>query len=346
MFKKILVPLDGSMLAEKALPYAVRLANRLDARLYLVRSVEVPLLTGNVKRVEKELVEDAEAYLGRVTRWISTRTLKPHTDLIRINTRVLRGDPAKEICYYVNSEDIDLVLMSTHGRGGLPRLITGSVAGKILHQLSVPVMLVRPFEQKYSQLLAETFSGVGEPYSDRFQAEGGRVVLTLDGSDLSEAALEPACELALKLKAELHLLRVNYAAMPLLYADLTGMGYASAPIYPDGPEQEAISQAYLTRMAARVVEKGLQPVTAVRSGDVAEQIVEYARLVEADALVMATHAPGDLGWVLTGSTAEEVMRLSHLPVLMLPVHGMRESGKGAYVDELGFLSQHELTGIN
>src|SRR6476620_10391839 len=100
MYKKILVPLDGSMLAEKALPYAVRLANRLDARLYLVRSVEVPLLTGNVKRVEKELVEDAEAYLGRVTRWISTRTLKPHTDLIRINTRVLRGDPAKEICYY------------------------------------------------------------------------------------------------------------------------------------------------------------------------------------------------------------------------------------------------------
>ncbi len=334
MFKKIIVPLDGSMLAEKALPYAVRLATRLDAQLFLVRSVEVPLLVTNARRTEQELTLEAEDYLNRVTRWISSRTLKPNMEAARIHTRVFKGDPAKEICCFVNNLEIDLVIMTTHGRGGFSRLVTGSVAGKILHQLTAPVMLIRPFGQKSSQLLAETFSGVGEPYSNRFEAEESRVLLTLDGSALSEAAIEPACELALKLKAELHLLKINYEEAPIMYGDIIGMGYINARIYQDATENEMVATAYLVKIARKLAEKNLKPVITVKTGNnIAEQIVKYACEIQADTIVMATHAPSELGWFLTGSMAEQVMRLSHLPVLMLPVHGLvpthNESNKEA-----------------
>ncbi|MDB5083089.1 MAG: hypothetical protein JWP00_5013 [Chloroflexi bacterium] len=329
MFRKILVPLDGSMLAEKALPYAVRLANRLDAQLYLVRSVEVPSLLENKHQVEQELVLDAEAYLNRVTRWISSRTLKPHTDPLRIHTNVFRGDPVKEITYFVKNCEIDLVLLSTHGRGGLSRLVIGSVAAKIQHQVDVPVMLFRPFENKHDQVLAETFSGVGEPYSNRFQGQGGRVVLTLDGSALSEAALEPACELALKLQAELHLLKINQESAPVTYGNLPGLGFFNTRIHQDEEEDEMASTLYLAKIAGSLAEKNaIMLVTEVRTGDIAEQITAYACEIEADAIVMATHAPGEFGWFITGSIAERVMRQSHLPVMMLPVHELAAAGTG------------------
>lgn len=321
MYKRILVPLDGSMLAEKALPYAVRLANRLDAQLFLVRAVETPLLLSNVRQGEYELAREAEAYLERITRWISSRTLTPHTDTNRIHTAVVKGDATREISYYATNLEIDLVVMTTHGRGGFTRLVTGSVARKILHKLTIPVLLVRPFAQNSSQLLAETFSGVGEPYSNRFKTEGGQVLLTLDGSAMAEAAIEPACELAQKLKAELHLLRVNSEDVPVFYSDFVGMSYFSSRFYDDEAENEMASTSYLTSISRRLAEKNIRPVIAVRKGNIAEQIVNYAGQIKAEAIVMATHAPGELGWLITGSTAEQVMRLSHMPVLMLPVHG-------------------------
>src|ERR1700712_4320258 len=112
MFKKILVPLDGSLLAEKALPYAVRLANRWDAQLYLVRSVEAPFLVKIPHKVGKELVRDAEAYLAQPPRLLSSRTLKPHTEPLRLHSIVLKGDAAREICSFAQNLEIDLVIMS------------------------------------------------------------------------------------------------------------------------------------------------------------------------------------------------------------------------------------------
>lgn len=323
MFKKILVPLDGSMLAEKVLPYAVRLANRLDAQLYLIRSVEVPHLLSNPRKLGKELVRDAETYLANISRMLSSRTLKPHTEAIRLHTTVVRGDPAREICDFARNLEIDLVIMSTHGRSGFSRLVTGSIATKILHEINVPVMLVRPFGQNYSQLLAETFSGIGEPYSNRFQDEGGRLLLTLDGTNLAEAALDPACELASKLQAELHLLNVSYDETPFFYGDLSGMGYLDTRYYEVAPEDDLAPVKYLDNIAKKVGEKNLKPVVGIRRGNVAEEIVAYACQIDADAIIMATHAPSELGWFLSGSAAEAVMRLSHLPVLMLPVHGVK-----------------------
>lgn len=326
MFKKILVPLDGSMLAEKALPYAVRLANRLDAQLYLIRSVEMPHLLHNSSKLAKELTRDAENYLAQISRLLSSRTLKPHTQALRLHTNVMRGEPAREICCLVHDLEIDLVIMSTHGRSGFSRLVTGSIATKILHEVSVPVMLVRPFEQKYSQLLAETFSGVGEPYNNRFQDEGSRILLTLDGTTLAETALQPACELASQLGAEMHLLNVRDEETPFYYGDLAGMGYLDTRYYEVAPEDEQAQLMYLNRIAHEVAEKDLKPVIAIRRGKVAEEIVAYACKINADAIIMATHAPSELGWFLSGSTAEAVMRLSHLPVLMLPVHGVKSTG--------------------
>jgi nucleotide-binding universal stress UspA family protein len=337
MFKKILVPLDGSMLAEKALPYAVRLANRLDAQLYLIRVVEAPRLVGNQHKLAKGLVNSAESYLANLTHLLSSRTLKPHTEALRLHTAVIRGEAVAEICSFARNLEIDLVVMSTHGRSGLPRLLAGSVATKILHQLNTPVMLVRPFEQKHGQLLAETFSGVGEPYSNRFEGNGGRLVLTLDGTRFAETALGPACELAASLQAELHLLNVRGDETQFYYGDLAGMGYMETRYYEVSPDDDLAPATYLGDIRRQVSEKGLRSVIGIRKGEIAEQIVSYACQNSADAIVMATHAPSELGWFLSGSTAAAVMRQSHLPVLMIPVHSEADAnpaGSGVEMREL------------
>ena len=128
--------------------------------------------------------------------------------------------------------------MSTHGRSGFSRLVTGSVTTKILHQLSIPVMLVRPFEQKSSQLLAETFSGVGEPYSNRFRMKVVRCFSPWMVRPWPKLRSNRPANLPLRLKAELHLVNVSNEETQFFYGDLAGMGYLDTRYYEVEPENE------------------------------------------------------------------------------------------------------------
>jgi len=104
------------------------------------------------------------------------------------------------------------------------------------------------------------------------------------------------------------------------------MGYLDTRYYEVEPEDELAAVTYLGGIAQKAADKDLKTVVAALKGNVAEQIIAYACQIDADAVIMATHAPSELGWFLSGSTAAAVMRLSHLPVLMLPVHGGKSSG--------------------
>jgi nucleotide-binding universal stress UspA family protein len=143
MYRRVLVPLDGSELAEAILPFAEQIAGPLDAELLLVRVVEpivaaVGLATGDVGGVDALLHHQmaAKRYLREIAERLAARGLK-------VRTVAALGVPATEILAMVEAEKADLVAMTTHGRSGVRRLLFGSVAQEVLRATSVPVLLFR-----------------------------------------------------------------------------------------------------------------------------------------------------------------------------------------------------------
>jgi len=140
-FEKILVPLDGSALAESALARAADLASAGDATLMLVRAAEAHTLPGvDPTEAQVEVVQEAEEYLGAVAARLQREGLK------KVETSVWYGPAASAIVEAARLRKADLVVMSTHGRSGLGRLILGSVAESVLRGTTTPILLLRAQE--------------------------------------------------------------------------------------------------------------------------------------------------------------------------------------------------------
>ena len=144
-YKKIVVPLDGSGWAARAVPHAVDIARTNGAELILLHVFRPPAsdyageiaLAGQDSQV-LEMLQQMKQYL------IGLRTELRQED-VTVRTQVIEGaGVANQICEYVNAEGVDLVVMSTHGRGGLARFLFGSIANKIMQCVKVPVLLIRP----------------------------------------------------------------------------------------------------------------------------------------------------------------------------------------------------------
>jgi nucleotide-binding universal stress UspA family protein len=137
MFKRILVPLDGSSLAEAILPQVQDLAKALGAELFLVRAAAAHVFPGvDPTEGEVDVVRKAEAYVTEVAGRLRDTG-------IPIHTTVRYGEAAEEILRHIKDNAVDLVAMSTHGRSGLSRLVLGSVAAQVVHRATVPVLLLR-----------------------------------------------------------------------------------------------------------------------------------------------------------------------------------------------------------
>uniref|UniRef100_A0A831TAJ4 Universal stress protein n=1 Tax=Thermorudis peleae TaxID=1382356 RepID=A0A831TAJ4_9BACT len=150
--RSIMVPLDGSPLAEAALPYAVELARRFDAELHLVRVVETPEVyallgthaqaaaSGEVlAEIAQQMIDDASNYLNELAERL-------RAEGVRVESHVLEGLAIEQLLAFERERQPDLVVMATHGRGGLSRVIFGSVAEHVLREGNAPVMLIRPPE--------------------------------------------------------------------------------------------------------------------------------------------------------------------------------------------------------
>ena len=137
MFKRILVPLDGSSLAEAVLPQVQELAKALGAELFLVRAAAAHVFPGvDPTEEEVDVVQKAEAYVAEVAGRL-------HDAGIPVHTAVRYGEAAEEILGHIGDNAVDLVAMSTHGRSGLSRLVLGSVAEQVVRHATVPVLLMR-----------------------------------------------------------------------------------------------------------------------------------------------------------------------------------------------------------
>ena len=143
MYKRLLVPLDGSSLAEAALEHARDLAKRFDAEVILLRVLISPyavvapdmVLAGYDANLE-EFSAQAQQYLKRVA-------AKLEEDEVNVTTVVCEGPVAEAILEHAVALDVDLITMSTHGRGGLSRWVYGSIADRILQAASCPVLVIR-----------------------------------------------------------------------------------------------------------------------------------------------------------------------------------------------------------
>lgn len=145
MYKRALVPLDGSMVAEGIIPFILEIAGPLDMEVVLVRVVVPipPTVVEGSRHVEVEDVEkrrlEAEEYLKAIAAELRAKG-------VRVRTMVRRGETTVEIQAAAREAGADLVAMTTHGRSGLGRLLFGSVAEAVLRQSEVPVFLMRQTE--------------------------------------------------------------------------------------------------------------------------------------------------------------------------------------------------------
>lgn len=160
--RKVLVPLDGSVLAEAALPRAVELVASSGAKLLLLRAVETNRLSG-IDRTEAQLraVREAEDYLTRIGDRLTALGVKD------IEVSIWYGPAVSAIVQAAQLHPVDLIVMTTHGRSGLGRLVLGSVAESVLRGTTTPILLVRAPE---APVEPPTPKGVAKPWPEMKRA--------------------------------------------------------------------------------------------------------------------------------------------------------------------------------
>jgi nucleotide-binding universal stress UspA family protein len=302
MFEKILVPLDGSPLAELALTYGEEIGAKLGSELILIGVCE----SGSSKLEHiyrcyldskcEEMCERIRKHHGIAEDKLTVRrvivTERPQDEIVgHASHAVELGRPAGDILDYIEKSDIDLVAMCTHGYSGVKRWVLGSVANGIVRGTNKPVLLIRASEDKPTTQRKEMFS---------------KILLPLDGSELAEAVLPYVEELVFKLKTEVYLLHVMEHSSHLFYLNEDEMRRA----------REAANN-YLDRTRERLLGKGLAIKSDAKVGRVADEICRYADEIDASLIAMSTHTRAGLGLML-GSVADEVIRHSKKPVLVMP----------------------------
>ncbi len=298
MYRTLLVPLDGSRFGEHALPLAAGIARRAGAALRLAR-VHPPAPVGEgvaAFATEKAAWAVAKSYLEEVAgRLGACAGIKP-------TTCVLDGPVADTLREYAIGQGVDLVVMSTHGRGPFSRFWLGSVADQLAHCLPMPLLLVRPHDAPVD--LAR------EPVLKR-------LLVGLDGSPLAEEVLGPALALARLTGAAVALLRV-VPPPPVYGMDLPP--YAAAGASADLEILEDLrreADAYLTGVATRLRGEGhAVEARVVVHAHAATALLEEAERAGCDLIALATHGRRGLPRLFLGSVADKVVRGAAVTVLL------------------------------
>jgi nucleotide-binding universal stress UspA family protein len=283
--RRILVPLDGSPLAESILPVAEEWAKEGEAEVLLLRSVQARTArSGDEREARVRAVEEGEAYLKGVAARMERRGLP------QVRWGVSEEEPVAAIAHAAR-EGVDLIAMATHGRGGLSRLLLGSVAEAVIRAAGVPVLLIRG-------------QSAWKPWATR------KIVVPLDGSEASEGILPVVQRL------------VGPRALTVLVVKVIDPLAASPAVetvrWPN--ELMALQREDAARYLAKVMEplraRGLRVECHVAVGRPAETIAAVAGREQADLIVMATHGRSGLSRVLLGSVAGGVLRNASVPVLL------------------------------
>ena len=303
-FGTILVPHDGSSLADSALPFAVEISRATGADVELLRVLEElrPIYdtTGHqliwIDPANPRAELSSPELLGEAVKQLASGGIQAKT-VVRV------GDPRKEILAEAETLDRPLILIGSHGRGGLTRMVMGSVASRVLQLSHCPVMLVKASEVE------------DHPSNVALR----RITVPLDGSDLAEKALPYAMDLAEALSARVHLVRVAET-----YRDEvpgTPSHIFTSPSYKAMLEQfdrlESEAQRYLSETATRLGSGSVDVTWEVMSGDPWRQLLRYAERDQPDLIVMTTHGRGGMARWFYGSVADRLLTSASTPLLVI-----------------------------
>ena len=301
MFRKILVPLDGSDEAEAILPYVSHIASGMDIRVVLLSVMD----SGAMEMSEtyfSGLYECAEQEAKGRLHNAAHQLLQ---DGVQTEEMVASGRPESEITGAAGRLGCNLIAMSTHGRSLLGRGILGSVADRVVHTASIPVLTVTPGKIR-------AYHG-----SDTLVT---RLVVPLDGSALAETALPYVKEMASKLGYAVVLLRV---VRPLHYF---WVGEHSPEIHEENRLMESEAREYMEATAESFSRDGIDVEWRVLVGHPTTIVLEQVRDIPHSIVALTTHGRSGFRRWLIGSLAENLVRSGGDPVLIVPPPDQVERG--------------------
>ena len=295
--RRIIVPLDGSPLAERALPVAVSIAHRAHAPIELV-GVQ-PLITHTFPGdavagvdVERDAARGLERYLEQ------TASHLHHNSGISVSHQLLRGHPAERIAAHSKARHAGLIVMTSHGRGGLTRMWLGSVADQLLRLTETPVLLLK--------------GDLGKP------PVFSTVLLALDRSSLEGEVIKHGIAFAsLAPGARIELVHVVEPPLPVM----TGMAPAGVTLDPDLlSDAEKPARDHVEAIAENLRRKGMEVGTHLPVGvGVGGIICDVAERLRADLIVTGTPGWKGVRRLLLGSVADKLVRGAPCPVLVIPL---------------------------
>lgn len=309
MFKRILVPLDGSARAEQAIPVAARIARALGDSVILLRVVTTPVdYRASMATMATNVNETGDAGLAEATSYLEKAAKSDELVGIATEVKTLFGAAAQTILSSAQSFHASIIVMCSHGYTGFKRWMLGSVADKVSHHSPIPVLVLRE----------------GGPVPAAAVQQTVRALVTVDGSPLSEAVLEPAAYLAAALaqatsqQGALHLLRV---------VDLPATGGRfKSDAHVDTGSKELVKhedETYLATLADRLRQGDLANLdlsvtySVEADPDVAEAIVKKAEQEKFDFIAMATHGHGGMQDWAMGSVSKRVLHATSVPLLIM-----------------------------
>lgn len=288
MFDSILIPVDGSATAKRAATFGCALAKQYDAHIDALHVLEEQsLLPGEIG--DQNPSEQGREVLDEITE------LATGCDIM-VETHLVEGQPNEVITGHADENDIDLVVMGRHGRGGLKERLLGTVTDRVLRQTSVPVLTVP-----------------GGDVENTTSIEYDRILITTDGSENAEQAAHYGVDIAQHLDAMLHLLNVVDVQAEAGAFDAGGV----TEDYIEHLETEG--REAIERLAQQVDDSDITMQTAVEQGVSHEAIAEYAAENGIDLIVMASEGESNIASQSLGSVTDRVLRTVDVPVLVVIV---------------------------
>jgi nucleotide-binding universal stress UspA family protein len=286
MYRKMLVLLDGSKLAEVVFTYAQELSARLNIDLELLHvcspqeADQLPMRQAYMEHMAEVLHSKAAEIRSRIGE--KTEGLE-----VKAQGKVVVGYPAEEILKFADENNIDLIMLSTHGRSGITIWDIGNVANKVIHASRVPVWIV-PSELREDIIYDKL--------------PGRTMVIPLDGSELSESVIPHAINIAKQRGAETEMVLVHVENLATRFT----INYEE--IQKQQTEHED-KQKYLEGIVKQIEEKGIKARAELLTGDPAKTVIEFVKNNPAQLIAMATHGHAGLSRMIFGSVTENVLHL-------------------------------------
>ena len=298
--QKILFPTDFSKCAEQALAHTVFLAEESRAEIHVLHVITIfqdqPSVVSNeiaeTKEMVKKLEDVAEKQLNKI--------LNSHSsDDVKITTEIKRGiSAAPAILEYASDNNIDLIVMGTHGRRGLGHLLLGSAAEEVVRLAPYPVFTIRELKEPKSVM------------------QVNNILVPVDFSNHSQKALSYASEIAQSYNAQLQVLHIIEETM---YPAFSVTGKSS--IFDLVPGIKDDSRKRIEKMIKEFVSDKVKSKVFVQGGRAANDIIKFAKENSTDLIVIATHGLTGLEHMLLGSVTEKVVRMAHCPVFTVKAFG-------------------------